>query len=581
MVVQPLRSRPGGPSFWMALTTCLVATLPCPGADPTAENLALKAKVSASSEFSPQYAARLACDGAIPAAASHADAGKAWCASGNNHPDGVRFTLEWPGAVQVAEIVYYGRTAFDWSENFKEYEVYLDGGRQAVLKGTLKAGHGPQRIALPRPAAVKSVTLRFLSSYGAPNPGASEIQVYSIPPPAERLGPFVAPPPGAGAQRPVDLPALRRAIEDLCRDFPQRYPKGPEFLKRLRDLERRAGERADEETLLRDAEALQREALLANPLLDFDGLLLVRRRKHDGMFVNGSARWYPKTGFDDEVLLLSPVRPGGRLTSVYRPAGPVFAGEMDLHWDADRMLLTTIGGKNCFHVFEMDLATKALRQITPAEHADVDYYDPCYLPNGNVLFTCTSNYQGTPCNRVGNTETLSLLTREGKIRRLCFDQEFNWFPRVLNDGRVMYERWEYCDLPHTFSGVLFHMNPDGTGQRELYGSGAYWPNRIYYARPIPGHPSKIVGIVKGHHDEGSYGNLVLFDPDKGRRQTDGAVQRIPGYGKPVEPVFADWMNKVAPWARFIHPYPLSEKYFLVSAQMPSRPDGTASRRGST
>ena len=32
----------------------------------------------------------------------------------------------------------------------------------------------------------------------------------------------------------------------------------------------------------------------------------------------------------------------------------------------------------------------------------------------------------------------------------------------------------------------------------------------------------------------------------------------------MEPVFADWMNKVAPWARFIHPYPLSEKYFLCS-----------------
>ena len=33
------------------------------------------------------------------------------------------------------------------------------------------------------------------------------------------------------------------------------------------------------------------------------------------------------------------------------------------------------------------------------------------------------------------------------------------------------------------------------------------------------------------------------------------------------------MNKVAPWARFIHPYPLSEKYFLVSARMPSTADG--------
>ena len=553
---------------------CLLISWPCRGADPKPANLALKAKVSATSEYSDQYAARFACDGVVPPAACHADAGKAWCARGTDHPGGVDFTLQWPEAVRVAEVVYYGRTGSDWYENWKDFEVYLDGGRQPVVKGTLKAGHGPQPIALPKPVAVKSVTLKFLSSYGAPNPGASEIEVYSERVPAERLGRFVPPPFGAGSpEPPVSLQALRRAIEDLCHDFPQRYPQGPEFLRRLGELERRAADHPDDETLRRDTAALAREALLANPLLDFDGLLLVRRRKHDGMFVNGSARWYPKSGFDDEVLLLS--RPGGdgKLTSVYRPAGPVLVGEMDLHWDADRMLLTTIGSKNCFHVFELNLATKALRQITPEEFPDIDYYDPCYLPNGNILFTSTSNYQGTPCNRVGNTETLGLMTPEGKIRRLGFDQEFNWFPRVMNDGRVMYARWEYCDLPHTFSGMLFHMNPDGTGQRELYGSGAYWPNRIFYARPIPGHPSRFLGIVKGHHDEGSYGNLVLFDAGKGRRQTDGAVQRIPGHGKAVEPVFADWMNKVASWARFIHPYPLSEKYFLVSAQMPSTPDG--------
>jgi formylglycine-generating enzyme required for sulfatase activity len=383
--------------------------------------------------------------------------------------------------------------------------------------------------------------------------------------------------PGYAAERspdpPVSRKAVRLAIEDLYRQFPHSYPKGPEYLSRLAGLDRSASQGIPEKVLHSDLVALQREALLANPLLDCEGLLLVRRRKHDGMFVNGSARWYPKSGFDDEILRLTSVRPGGQLINVFHPEVPVFAGEMDLHWDAQRLLLTTIGSKNCFHTFELNLATRALRQLTPAEHADIDYYDPCYLPNGNILLTCTSNYQGTPCNRVGNTETLSLMTRQGQIRRLGFDQEFNWFPRVMNDGRVMYARWEYCDLPHTFSGLLFHMNPDGTGQRELYGSGAYWPNRIFYARPIPGHPSKFVGIVKGHHDEGSYGNLVLFDPSKGRRQTDGAVQRIPGYGQVVEPVFADWMNKVAPWARFIHPYPLSEKHFLVSAQLPSTSDG--------
>ena len=558
----------GGRAVLLApLVAWMLVSLPCQGADRPPENLALGAKASASSELNPQYSARLACDGAIPPAMSHNDAGKAWCAKGNLHPDGVRFTLEWPEPVTVAEIVYYGRTAFDWAENWKDCEVYLDDAKEPVAKVTLRSGHGPQRITLTRPTAAKRLTLKFLSSYGATNPGASEIQVYSASPPAESLGKFIPAPSG---ETPVNVKALRLAIEDLIATFGDRYPNGAKYLSRLEALEKaEAGADAAAER-----QTLRSEALLANPLLDFDGLLLVRRRKHDGMFVNGSARWYPREGFDDELVLLSPVRPDGRLTSVYKPAGPVFVGEMDLHWDADRLLLTTIGSQNCFHVFEMNLATRTLRQVTPAEHADIDYYDPCYLPNGNLLFTSTSNYQSTPCNRQGHTETLGLIDVQGKIRRLTFDQEYNWFPRVMNDGRVMYLRWEYCDLPHAFSGVLFQMNPDGTGQRELYGSGTYWPNRIFSPRPIPGHPTRIVGITHGHHDAGTYGNLVLFDPSGGRQGTDGAVQRIPGYGEKVEPVLADWMNQVAPWARFAHPYPLSDKYFLVSAQMPSTPQGT-------
>ena len=38
------------------------------------------------------------------------------------------------------------------------------------------------------------------------------------------------------------------------------------------------------------------------------------------------------------------------------------------------------------------------------------------------------------------------------------------------------------------------------------------------------------------------GELVIFDPAQGRREADGAVQRIPGYGKKVEPVIRDGLT---------------------------------------
>ena len=93
--------------------------------------------------------------------------------------------------------------------------------------------------------------------------------------------------------------------------------------------------------------------------------------------------------------------------------------------------------------------------------------------------------------------------------------------RVLHDGRVLYLRWEYTDLPHSFSPAPFHMNPDGTGQTEYYGSNSYWPNSFFYARPIPGHPTKVVGMVTGHHGDAADGRAAHLRPRPGRREADG------------------------------------------------------------
>src|SRR3972149_7733321 len=122
------------------------------------------------------------------------------------------------------------------------------------------------------------------------------------------------------------------------------------------------------------------------------------------------------------------------------------------------------------------------------------------------------------------------------VRQLCFEQDHDFNPTVLPSGRLLYLRWEYSDLPHANSRMMFSMNPDGTGQMEYYGSNSYWPNSIFGGRPVPGSPGKFVGIVAGHHGAHRGGGLVPFDVGRGRHEADGAVQRIPGYGRKVEPV---------------------------------------------
>ncbi len=143
------------------------------------ENLASKAKAWASSENGSSYLAKFATTGDIPDAGSKADAGKAWA---TNMAHAADFALEWASPVTVAEVVYYGRTAYLASECFKDYELYLDGAAKPIVKGAFEMKHGPQRIKLPAPTKVKKITLKFLSSYGGPHPGASKIQVFTVSP---------------------------------------------------------------------------------------------------------------------------------------------------------------------------------------------------------------------------------------------------------------------------------------------------------------------------------------------------------------------------------------------------------------
>ena len=382
---------------------------------------------------------------------------------------------------------------------------------------------------------------------------------------------------GLEKSRRVNLTALRLAIQDLAKSFPDTYAKGPEFLARLDTCQKRLSElsqvsaRSDEAALKLAEEmlALQREALLANPLLDFDRLLLVKRRANNlGLPQNWQGNCaISTTGYENEIAILSPVRPEGRLATFYKPADSRFVGDVDLHFDADKMLFSMPGSHGRWQIWEIQADGTGLRQVTPGEEPDVDNYDACYLPDGRIVFASTRCFQGIPCVGGSNTvANLCLMDADGKtIRQLCFDQDHNWCPTVLNNGRVLYTRWEYSDTPHYFSRLLFHMNPDGTNQMEYYGSNSYWPNSTFYARPIPNHPTQVVAIVSGHHGVPRMGELVVLDPAKGRHEADGVVQRIPGFGKKVEPVIVDTLVDGS-WPRFLHPYPLSDKYFLVSCQ---------------
>jgi formylglycine-generating enzyme required for sulfatase activity len=381
--------------------------------------------------------------------------------------------------------------------------------------------------------------------------------------------------PGAGVPA-EEWRALALAVDDLAATFGDRYPAGADYRHRLAALKASHDEAAGAaggsgrvlERIASEFRRLRREALLANPLLDFDRLLLVKRRADKmGLPANyQSNSSLDPAGYDNEVAVLSPVRPDGRLTTVFRPEGGRFVGDVDLHFDADRFLFSMPNEAGRWRVFETRADGSGLRCLPLINEPDVDNYDACYLPDGRVVFCSTAPFTGVPCVRgSSHVANLYLLETDGRIRRLTTEQDHDWCPTVLPDGRVVYLRWEYSGLPHAWSRLLFQMYPDGTGQMAWYGSNSYWPAAMFYARPIPGHPTKVAAIVGGHHDRPRMGDLVIFDRAKARFEADGAVRRIGHRGRPVLPALLD-LPIAQTWPKFLHPWPLSETYFLVSCK---------------
>jgi len=158
------------------------------------------------------------------------------------------------------------------------------------------------------------------------------------------------------------------------------------------------------------------------------------------------------------------------------------------------------------------------------------------------------------------TEVSNLYVMDGDgrfMRRVGFDQVHTNYPTTLDDGRVIYTRWDYHDRGQIYPQPLFQMNADGTAQREYYGNSSYFPTTIMHARGIPG-TQKVVAVMSGHHNH-QRGKLGVIDVSKGRQEEAGVTLLAP-----VRPSSPD---RIDSWGQdgdqFMHPWPLGETEFLV------------------
>ncbi len=383
----------------------------------------------------------------------------------------------------------------------------------------------------------------------------------------------------------VNLQALALYLEDMKSndkfDYTAAKSMYDELTKELEEV--KAAILKGDVTYIKRAEALlalRDRLVLANPLLDGDILMARYKMGTDARKLMAPAlgtqtnNWSNQEsavrgGYDASVSIISGVKSGNtQLRDIYVPSGDTPIADLRLHWDADRAMFTGIQEDGRWNIFEADLKNGGAKKLMEIPETDVEFYDGAYLPDGRIIITSNIGYQAVPCvNGIDPVGNMILYTPESKnFRRLTFDQDANWNPTITHDGKVMYTRWEYTDLTHYYSRIVMTMNPDGTEQRALYGSGYMFPNSVFDMQAVPGHSSAFVGIVSGHHGVSRSGRLFLFDPKKSRKGAAGMLQEIPYKDREIVEVLKDRLVDDV-WPQFIKPTPINDKYYLVAGKM--------------
>jgi len=391
------------------------------------------------------------------------------------------------------------------------------------------------------------------------------------------------------AQRSVFLPAdavnvaaLRLSIEDMTRTLGSQYPGGPQYLKRLAELAAkqkaaRGGGTEDEQKVSDALAALRREAMLAHPALKFDKLLFVKRTP----FVFNTYQDSKANTEGGSLCVLSPVTAEGKVTDLVGELDGGIFSRFDLSFDARKVAFGYKKKDGAFRIYEIDLDPStgrmvkgSLRQLTFGGEAQaeavrrygklgggmehgLDDMDPCYLPNGKIMFTSTRSMRRVFCNPSIVT-SLHLMDADGKNMRCLSAGPLNEIdPCVLDDGRVVYTRWEYVDKGLGNGQSLWAVRPDGSGVDHVYKNSIVRPAQLLNARSIPG--SQRIVTVGAPHCGGRLGGPVILVDNRITRRSGEAMTCI-------TPEIAYPCMSQATWNMgfFKEPWPFSEKFFLVS-----------------
>ncbi len=327
-----------------------------------------------------------------------------------------------------------------------------------------------------------------------------------------------------------------------------------------------------------------RDVVLQGPDINFQEMVYIKRhsvRTHLQPGVH-SASQFPDGG---DIFVQSGFDPAAEIRSLdlTTKISKGFGHDLDLWWDGDKIVFAW-KVKGVQKLFEIGLDGENLVQITDGPFDDVD---PAYLPDGEVVFGSTRGEVGIMCNggsglgSIGgngesgtfgglHTNIFRTWDDRARVERLSYCKDDDAYPHVLNDGRIVWMRWDYQERGVNEIFSLWVMHPDGTGSDGFH--KVHIPAKVTIqalrdTRPI--EDSGLMVSAGGGHYNYNEGTIVLGDPREGINNPD-SLKNVTPFASPVlfgwgglEPVAEGGVPYLGGY--YCKPWALSEKSFLVSA----------------
>ena len=279
-------------------------------------------------------------------------------------------------------------------------------------------------------------------------------------------------------------------------------------------------------------------------------------------------------------------------------------GRFDLSYDAQKIVFDYRPRvEQGFRIYEMDVAGSNLRQLTfdpeweqeviekygwiraesDTYNKHIDDMHPCYAPDGKVIFTSTRVMFETYCNSSGVLSSANLHrmdpsfeTRaelESSMEQISISGVSEFSPAVMNDGRIVYTRWEYVDKSSVSIKTLWSVNPDGSKGAEVFGLNHNFPSTLFKPRAVPGKDHFVFCDGVPHFPTGGVGTILRIDTRKDIRTDEPMELFTKVFMDHYEAGWTYWNG--SQWVRarsgrgcrlYDDPYPLSEKLVLAACK---------------